>query len=361
MPDTSTQGHRPNEAELVAARNAATLCTLWVGSLKTVFEIGQNQSIESRDRDAVYAINDYDRLARDQAPPIIKVKGWLCLGPPVIYAGEVAPSYHEIAWQLARHTRQRLEQALWEAKRIDDPSRRYNPETPTNELWNPHSWESLANEVRRLPDEERLQLLVSHIEAAHAQIVQRGITALRATDPTDTEREAKQSSPVTDAPASETAPSTPLTTTIEADDTNKVPPTTPLQSTGGNATNIPLKKGPFDLIIDENRRTVKRGKWTTEFNSRHLPWCIFLRLARRYDAYYKTSDLTTHAWEDANDCYCNDEHNLHVHIGTVRKLLRAVRLTVKHKKQLGYRLEKLSGTDTKRKSTRSQKRSRAKR
>jgi hypothetical protein len=173
MSDTTNQGHRPNEAELVAARDAAILCTLWVGSLKTVFESGQNQSTEWRDRDAVCAISNYDHRAMNQAPAILKVKEWLYLGLPVEYDGLVAPSYHEIAWKLANRTRLRLDQALHEAKKIDDPSWRYHPEAPAIAVWCPHSWQSLASEVRRLPDKERLQLLVSYIGAAHAQIVQR--------------------------------------------------------------------------------------------------------------------------------------------------------------------------------------------
>jgi hypothetical protein len=121
------------------------------------------------------------------------------------------------------------------------------------------------------------------------------------------------------------------------------------------------KERTFGLTIDENRRTIKRGKHTAEFEGHNLAWCILLRLIDRYDSYYETEALGHDAWEDAGQGHCADTRSLQVHLVTVRKRLKRLGLTVKYKKKIGYRLEELSKTNTKRKSTRSHKRSRAKR
>ena len=102
----------------------------------------------------------------------------------------------------------------------------------------------------------------------------------------------------------------------------------------GNFDRVP----ELELLLDHDRRRATRGtRPFVEFGGNTRLWQLLAALARRYDAYYRTYDLIDAVWKE----YRAEPGTLFGAISDLRKMLRALDLTVKHYRNLGYRLKDL--------------------
>src|SRR4051794_20565061 len=94
----------------------------------------------------------------------------------------------------------------------------------------------------------------------------------------------------------------------------------------------------LELVLDHDRRRVTRAPGQfVDLGGNFRLWQVLVALAKRYDAYYSTSDLISAVWEG----YPAEEGTVWGAMTDLRKMLRPLDLTVKHFWKLGYRLEDL--------------------
>jgi hypothetical protein len=98
------------------------------------------------------------------------------------------------------------------------------------------------------------------------------------------------------------------------------------------------KAWPFELTMDENERTARRGDESVAFGGNEKPWLVFTALLRRHPAHYKTPDLGRAVWNpDGKDCDPED-HVVHRTVSDLREYITPLGIVVKHIRGIGYQL-----------------------
>src|SRR4051794_31998306 len=100
----------------------------------------------------------------------------------------------------------------------------------------------------------------------------------------------------------------------------------------GNLDRVPA----LALVLDYNRHRVTRGDGPfVELGRNVWRWKLFVALCRRYEGYYRPSNLIADALAP-----CSAEiGTLYRVICDLRKRLRPLEITIKHRKDSGVRLE----------------------
>jgi DNA-binding response OmpR family regulator len=99
-------------------------------------------------------------------------------------------------------------------------------------------------------------------------------------------------------------------------------------------------KVSLGITLDRTRQEVTRGnRPPVSLGGNCKQWAILTELWKRYDNYYLLNDLRATVWADEG--YLPEDSTVWALVSELRKRLRPLRLTIKHTKGLGYRLEHL--------------------
>jgi hypothetical protein len=99
------------------------------------------------------------------------------------------------------------------------------------------------------------------------------------------------------------------------------------------------RRGPLEMSIIDNPRTVQRGSSVIEFNDDDIAWRIFSLLEKRHPGYYPTRELGHDALNPKNKDVDPSDNLVNKYVGRLHRLLSSLEIDPKFCRGQGYRLE----------------------